>query len=507
MKLINFLFVILISFIYSCSLDSEIYNEILPENFPKTERDLESMVTPMYYPFRQLSSAGGHTDGVLIATDLTTDIAQCAWGDAYWGTLLYQEFYPQNTNLTDQFFKWYNYISKGTLIIKRIEDAKVDISEEKKKSYIAQVKCANGWLAYILYSLYGPIPIADIETLLNPESEIILERPTDEWMVGYIENNLKEAINYLPYPTEQSESDWGRFNKGLANMVLLKLYMLEKRWSDAIEVAHELMNTKYGYGLMKSYSDIFTLENERNKEIVYAVPCTNEAAQVWLPSVLTSDYPTHNTSIQKFGGYKLTWKFYDTFEKGDKRLNSIAAEYINVSGIVVNRENPGTSLERGALPIKYGEDPKSSGTDSSIDWVFYRYADVLLLLAEALNNENGYPVSECFDLVNDVRNRAGLKKIENSSSFEVELVNGESKVFDLSTKDGFNEFILAERGHELWFEGCRREDLIRHGKYYQAVVEKELYTGKSKPGYDRFPIPNSIIVESKGKVTQNEVYK
>lgn len=501
---------LLISMIYSCDLASEIYNEIIPDNFPKNEKDLEAMVTPMYAPFYAFSAAAGQANGVLVATEMTTDIGQCAWGDAYWGTLLYQEFYPQQNELTNQFFTWYNYISKGTLLINRIEESSVSVSDKVKQSYIAQVKCARGWLAYILYNLYGPVPVADLKILLNPKTEVILERPTDEWMVEFIETNLTEAINGgLPYPTEQSADDWGRFNKGLANMVLLKLYMMEKRWDDAVRVARELMKPEYGYSLMQSYADIFTLENERNSEIIYAVPCTYEAHQTWHPHVLPADFPTENSAIQKWGGYKVAWKFYDTFEQGDKRLARLYAEYISTDGIKVNRNNPGVGLERGAIPMKYGEDPKSTGIDCSIDWIFYRYADVILLLAEALNNQNSGPLRECYVLVNSVRERTGLKliNVDAPGAFQVDLVNGQKKVFELTTQSGFNEFILSERGHELWFEGCRRDDLIRHGKYYQAITEKELYTGKSKPGYERFPIPESIIIESKGKVVQNEAYK
>jgi starch-binding outer membrane protein, SusD/RagB family len=231
--------------------------------------------------------------------------------------------------------------------------------------------------------------------------------------------------------------------------------------------------------------------------------------------VVAPSYPLKNKAIQKWGGYKMTWKFYHTFERGDERLTRLIASYAGEDGLPYNEVLTGSEsdLKLGVLPIKYEEDPASIGTNNQIDWIVYRYADVLLLLAEALNRQNGGPTDECFNLVNQVRSRAGLTDAYRTNQFIVTTVKGSvlrpvTITYDLTTMEGFNEFVLAERGHELWFEGCRRQDLIRHGKYFEAVKNKVGFReGMSSEGRNHYPIPSWIIREGKGLIIQNDPYK
>ena len=91
----------------------------------------------------------------------------------------------------------------------------------------------------------------------------------------------------------------------------------------------------------------------------------------------------------------------------------------------------------GALPIKYGEDPDATGAESQIDWIVYRYADVLTLMAEALARNENAVTQEAVDLLNMVHTRAGLQAYATS---------------DFASVDTFLDAVLLERGHELWFE-------------------------------------------------------
>ena len=206
--------------------------------------------------------------------------------------------------------------------------------------------------------------------------------------------------------------------------------------------------------------------------------------------MLPYNYVTKNPAIAKYSGFRVYWSFYDTFEKGDERLNVLLGEYTGSDGKVYNRQNPGGAGEMGvgALPIKYGEDPTAVGNKSTIALVVFRYSDVLLLLAEAINRQNG-PTLEAVELVNKVRRRAGLDSLIESK---------------FSSKDVFNETILLERGHELFCEGHRREDLIRHGKFIEyAKLRPNTLAEDFKV---LFPIPQKYINEGKGIIVQNPGY-
>ncbi|WP_430972348.1 RagB/SusD family nutrient uptake outer membrane protein [Sunxiuqinia rutila] len=470
-------------------LEREDFNQIYPENFFQNEDDVKNASTAMYRLFHIYSYGGGGLYshgrfGVNIFTEVSTDIMACRWGDGgTWAAFNEHTWTAENTKgVSDSYYR-YNWLSKGEQIIKNIKESPV--TDDIKNRYIAQIEGLQGWLAYVLFDLYGGIPIADPEVLENFEEEIYLPRKTNAEMVSYIEGKLNSAAQYLPvsYPS----SDWGRITKGAAKTLLLKLYMHEKDWAKAEEVAREIMKPEYGYELLSDYKAVFAVETEINNETILAIPCNvSDFANGWAAHALLPDYPYAIAGAAKWGGYQMEWDFYNTYEANDKRLETIIGEY-EAGGVVYNQENHGDRLNLGAIPLKYGVDPSHIGDKAGNDVPVFRYADIILSLAEAINNINNGPTAEAYSLINMVRNRAGLDNLQAGLS-----------------KDAFNDALLLERGHEFYCEGHRRTDLIRHGKYVEyAKLKPNNGAAEHKVLY---PIPNSAITESKGAVVQNPGY-
>ena len=476
----------------SCELESEVYNVINEDLFPRNEKDAEALVTAAAYsPFRSHYYSGIFTvasGGIQTITEMSTDIGDCQWNDAVWPDVIFQNFRPSSGGVTN-FYKYRADISRMTRSFEKIES--VPMPQETKDRMIAEMHIARGWLTFLLYDLYGPIPIATAEQLANPLSDEIIPRPTKEWMIDFIEGELKAGIEGVPAHYDKTSTGYGRFTKALGYTILQKLYMHGGDWAKAVEAGREIMKSEYKLGLVTEYKDIFTLENEKNQEIIFAAQCSRSTnKQLWLAHVLSGVYPTHNTSIQKWGGYRVTWSFYNQFDQNDKRLEVLAGDFEGTDGKRYNEANPGTVMIKGALPVKYGEDPAAVGEESQVDWVVYRYADVLTLLAEAIVRQNESVTQEAVDLLNKTRKRAGIKEYTLS---------------DFTNTEEFYEKVLLERGHELWFEGHRRSDLIRHGKY---IEYSRKYKG-STTTQDHFvimPLPQSAIDEGKGKVIQNPGY-
>lgn len=478
----------------SCTdLESEMYDVINPTIFPQTEADADALVTAAAYsPFTSNWYDGLYTSargGLHVITEMTTDIGYCQWNDPVWPDMLQVNFTANSYGVTDPYSNYINSISKMTLTMERIAD--IDMDESTKARLNAELRCGRGWLAYLLYDLYGPIQVATSEMLNNPLNDEVAPRLSQSEMVEFIESDLKAAISVLPATYSKSSSNYGRFTRGLAYTVLMKLYMHEKEWAKAVECGRELMKDEYGYALMDNYKDIFTLENEGNSETIWACVCsTGVNAQLWLAHVLPSEYPTANENIQKWAGYRVLWNFYNTFDPADKRLEVLVGDFMGTDGVRYNQENPGSILASGALPVKYGEDPDATGEESQVDWIVYRYADVLTLLAEAIVRQGGSVTSEAVNLLNMVHTRAGLKAYTTS---------------DFSSVDDFLETVLTERGHELWFEGARRSDLIRYGKYIEYA---RTYRGSvtAQDYMNLMPLPQDVIDESKGQIAQNPGY-
>ncbi len=487
-------------------LDPIDYSEINPSNFPKSEEDLEALVLSCYYPLRGSWWDGIHTTserGVMFINDATTEILTGTWGVAQLCSEL--NFFPETQDVTWFYYKneepygYANKISRCTIVLDQIE--KSSVSEALKNRYSAEVRCARGMLSYILYDMYGPLAVAPVDVLLNPLSEQPLPRLAREEMVKFIEDDLAFAAEYLPYP---GATEYGKFSKGLAKMLLIRLYLHEtpvnREYYRQVEtLARELMDAKYGYRLMSDYPGMFELggQGSANQEIIWAIPSSNEGPNQnqWHMMVLPTDF-SQNGMGAGWGVCTSTWWFYDTFEEGDTRKTYLLDRYTNADGEVVDRNTDASFLATGPLALKYGYDPDvlGSGGYSNIDILIYRYADVYLSLAEALVMKPGATqgdYAEALGYVNTVRNRAKLKDL---------------KLQDVGTQEAFIDRLLTERSHEFWCEnGQYRADLIRHGKFVQRAVDvsQTPYANEYKEVY---PLPLAVITDGKGQIKQNPGY-
>lgn len=489
----------------SCELVSENYSDINTSIFPKTEDDADAITTSAAYSTFKNHAYGGLFNiatGIQIVSDEASDYGMCNWGwdhinYANWNTLTIS---GSGNWLTVESYAYVNNISKMTLTIDRLNQITMD--DARRQQYIAELRLGRGWLAFLLYDFYGPITIADLETLKNPIAEKILPRLSEEEMQTYIETELIEASKVLPANYKKGDINYGRFTAGLAHTVLLKFYMLTKQWEKAEAEGRELMKADYGFKLVTEYKDIFTLANEKNAEIIWACQSAKGYQEhKWQPHVLPNDYnfTTYLDKMTKWNGYKISWDFMDTFDPADKRLSTLASEYTNKDGVVHNKTNdktrPDAQLYLGAVPLKYEFDPACTGEDSQIDWIIYRYADVLTLTAEAMVRNGNTVTKEAVDLLNEVRTRS--------------LPGKEYSMQDLNSVDKFLKAVLDERGWELYFEGNRRQDLIRYGIFVKAIKEKAISMGKQTlvdENRCRFPIPQTIIDEGKGIIKQNPGY-
>lgn len=492
---INILIISLLSsvlFLSCTNLESEMYDTINPGIFPKNQKDAEALVTSAAYsPFRSAGYSGLFTvaaDGIQLMGDMTTDLGECQWLDSWWPDLLNFNFTTSSQNI----WKPYNYmndISKMTLTIERIKD--VPMPEDAKARLIAELHCGKGWLGYLLYDWFGPIQIATLEQLQNPLVDEIIPRLSQEEMVKFIETELLEAVKVLPPNYAASDPNYGRFTGGLAYTVLMKLYMHEKDWAKAENCGRELMKSEYGYQLVPEYADIFTLENEKNSEIIWACQSNRSGNMaMWQAHVLPSVYPTKNSSIQKWGGYRVPWEFYHTFDKADKRLKVLVGEFVGTDGVLYNEENQSNVLFKGAIPVKYSEDPAAVGEASQVDWIVYRYADILTALSEVIVRKNNVISQEAIDLLNTIRIRAGVQPYTMS---------------DFANVDDFLDKVLLNRGQEFWYEGLRRTDLIRYGKYIE-FAKKYKHSSSAADHMVLMPLPQNVINQGKGTVLQNPGY-
>lgn len=314
------------------------------------------------------------------------------------------------------------------------------------------------------------------------------ERLSDENFVKLIKDNVNEAMPYLPDPLEQDKSsEWGRMNTGIARMILMKLCMMEKDWKEAYKYAQEIIDMNC-YKLETDYMSIFSAANKRNLEEIYGIPrdaSVPNQGNTWHANSLPNLFPTGSVEVVKWGGYCIQWDFVHSFDKRDKRLGGIITEFTGLDGKLYNEQNPGAPLRKGAVALKYDIDPGHIGSGSNHDIIIYRYADVILSMAEILNELYG-PTKESLSYFNMIRPRTGLPNMEMPAS-----------------KDAFRDSIFIERGHEFYCEGQRYSDMVRMGKYVDWMKK---INPSVNPSMIRMPIADKYINEYQGKLIQNPGY-
>jgi hypothetical protein len=322
-------------------------------------------------------------------------------------------------------------------------------------------------------------------------SEPILARATDEEMRAFIESELLASVADLPDPGK--EEAFGRINKGVALSILAKYYLNTKQWQKAADACQQVMNFNY-YQLFAQYQNMFRVENEGNKEMIWVQPCRNEVNfGNWytagaLPANFKStaqipEYVWTSTMANFATQYKMRTAFTSTFDiTNDKRAVLLIRSYVNTSGATVNL----LSTADNVRSLKYW-DNNTVGNHSGNDIPVLRYADILLAKAEALNELNG-PTQQALDLINLVRTRAGIANLTLAVA---------------TSKEVLRDLILRERGWEFYSEGKRREDLLRHDKFISLAKARGITVAADK--HKLFPIPQTEM-DANTACEQNDGY-
>ncbi|RNC66721.1 RagB/SusD family nutrient uptake outer membrane protein [Proteiniphilum sp. X52] len=398
---IKYIFILLLGFHFlSCEgdLNPQLYGTITNEDAFKTPQDLEAATTALYYELRQ-KGWGPYlfTDGSSFVMDVAvTDewTTKWAWTNFLNGTWTTQEA------MAIRFYDWTApNITRCTYTIARIEECA--LSDEVKNEYISQIKALRAFFMFDLYRFYGPMPmIIEAERAINPDPDYRPERPSAESVEEFIRTELRTAADMLPVEWSQ----YGRITKGAALHYLLKYHMFKKEWQEALNIANEIIGLNY-YRLEENYADIFSAQNEGNRELIFVIRAEALAdyGNHTYANILPGDFASpHGNVVDGWNGHRMPWDFYDTFDENDKRRELAVVEYRTKSGSITNLRETG---DIGALPLKYGIDPEASGIWAGNDKVMDRYAEVLLFKAEALNELNG-PNEQSINLINDIRKRA-----------------------------------------------------------------------------------------------------
>ncbi|VXC15002.1 RagB/SusD family nutrient uptake outer membrane protein [Maribacter litoralis] len=324
-----------------------------------------------------------------------------------------------NEQVTSVWSESYKVISNCNVILSRIDGVEMDT--DLKARITGEALFIRSLMFYHLAIAFGNIPL-QLEPFVSGDELTQVDQTT---VLNQLIVDLAEAETGLP--VAYSGSDVGRATKGAAATLLAKVLLTTGDDTAAATVLRRIISD-YGYELLDDYADLWGVGNENNAESIFEIQYISGG--IGQGSLFTNDF-SPSTDLQTgsgFGRNRPTISLMEAYEEDDLRYDpSMGDTYVNLEGETIEAR----------YVKKFWSDPAIEN-DSDINFVVFRYADVLLMLAEALG-ESG----ESYDLINEVRRRAGLEDI------------------DASTPGSFEEKLLNERRVELAFENHRWPDLKR----------------------------------------------
>jgi starch-binding outer membrane protein, SusD/RagB family len=476
----------------SCTnLDEVVYSEIPVDQFFKTEKQLIANAGRAYTKLQKYGTEQSlWTLNMQVSDECCVPVnANGSWAEERYKQLQYQEFSASNKLIK----KGWDFCFDGIATCNEViyETNLSDIEFDGKDSILAEVKVLRAFYYYCALDGWGNLPYSVDYT--DTSYPVQKDRAT---MFNFIVSEIKDNIDLLD--EVPSSENYGRVTQGTAYTLLAKMYLNAKEWtgtemwSEAEDACYQVIS-KGHYQIEDDYATNFSADNEGSNEnifsIVYSTVYTesdNNAFIIYMLTLPSASCKTFNIPASPWDGFVCQPDFFQLYDSTDIRREDtwLYGQQYNQKDEVMDsviftpifdesKYTTGRGKYDGAKLCKwaYQTDGLLTGDQVSMDndFAVFRYADVIMMYVEALVRQNR--TSEAVNLADfqKIRTRAGLAPYTESQLTLDEL--------------------LAERGREFSWEGCRRQDLIRFGKFQDAWW--------AKPATDEtvklYPIPTEVL--------------
>jgi hypothetical protein len=459
---------------------------LAPENFYKTSADAVAAVNGVYEQVKWM-----HWLGYWYMSDVAADdiIATPNFGSDGHRMADYI-FDSREWPLGDVWGSAYTVINRANAVVDRVPAITMD--ETLKNRLVGEARFLRALAYFTLVRFYGDVPLLEHE--VQSLGDLDISRTPMADVYTFIVADLDAASTALP--ASYAGGDIGRVTAGAAKGLLAKVYLNQADYQNAARVAGEIINSGQ-YALLPNWKDNFSVSKElTNSESIFEINYDGTldpgAGSVHTLFSLPAAYPGGDA----YGLMQLMPSLVALYGANDQRGNHgtfMLSPYTDLEGRVVD-----FNLPDGAAFAKYLDETNPQNMNSrgwaqqNNNWIILRYADVLLMYAEAVN-EGGTATGMSKDAaLNAVRTRAGIGS-----------VNG-------LAQDVFRDSLRTERRREFVFEGQRWFDLSRWGILDAAIMAKtteiaNLFPGETTPhGVPSLlmPLPQSQL-DLSSKLTQN----
>lgn len=462
--------VILLSLLSSCSesfLNQSPISDMNEEDFFESEEDFELAVNAAY---QTLYTIYGPVGPLAYAEQMSDD---CTLFHVSGNTTHKFQFknytlLADNTYVADFWNDYYNSLYIINTVIKKLSVSSLD--DNLRTGYEAEMRFLRAWYYFDMVRFWGDMPL--LTTPVTAKESYSIGRTSEREVYAQIVTDLVFAENNLPLRSGQSRT--GQATKGAAGGLLGKVYLTLGEKSNAITYLKKVIDSEE-YELLPEYSHLWDLEHENSKEALFEVQyirgTNTPASNYW-----QSFSPFENTMNHGGGMNQVTEDLWNEYEQGDERRSiSVNNGYYEASGAWVDALFPKKWTDENSIYI-------SPSYRSENNFIALRYADILLMYAEATGDEA---------YLNEVRRRAGMSEWGSA-----EYPTDKYPTLDLAVEH--------ERRSELALEFHRWFDLKRTNRAIPVLGEAK---GKIIEEWQLLlPIPQSVIDQNPDLITQNTGY-
>ncbi|KAA6334765.1 RagB/SusD family nutrient uptake outer membrane protein [termite gut metagenome] len=483
-------FIVSAFFAGACTdLDEKLYDRVPMDDYGKTQSEIQTIVGGAYATLRGFSDndqGGTHCyptcEYVFFLAECVSDEACIPTRGTDWydgGRYQQTQFHTWDANNIMILSAW-KYCFQGIANVNSIiyQVSQSELSDEEKDVVSAELRGIRAYYYTLLLDQFGNVPV-----VIDFEQTGLPENSTRSKVFDFVEKELTGIMDKLP-----SGVLYARFTQNVANALLARIYLNaevytgETRWQQCLDACDKIS----GYVLEPDYFESFKTVNEKSRETIFAIPYDHKEGTVGNYLASMTFHYNQKFAFSPTGTYQWCGNgicaqpgLYSSFDENDMRRKSLLiGEQINLatgSTVMMDNGNPLIYTEdienytnalqnEGARLYKY-EVQSDEQWERDNDWVLIRYAEILMMKAEA-SLRLGYE-GNALSYVNEVRSRAGLSGLGTVSL----------KALD------------EEWMHEFVFEGLRRTVNIRFGTFFEPWWEKE-----ATPAYRGiYPIPQTVL--------------
>jgi tetratricopeptide (TPR) repeat protein len=387
----------------------------------------------------------------------------------------------------------YQGIRWANVVIEKVPAISMDTTLRNR--YLGEARFLRGLFYFDLVRAWGGVP-----EVTSPDPPLHLVRTSSDEIYSLIILDLKYAEAHLTLKSELSNTDKGRATIGAADALLAKVYLFQKDYVNAEQYALKVIQSNE-YSLEPRFKDANGVDGNNGVESIFEIGALGVEDFNGGGAQYANTQGVRGSPNRGWGFNRPSIDLRKSFEPGDPRLKGTIIDLGDtIDGVYIKGDpdpanDPVIILNQDGDTINiqcYNRKVWTPGDDTPSQWAHHRrlirYADVLLMAAEALN-ENGKQ-TEALTYLNQVRERAR----EGNSSILPDIT--------VTDQNLLRDKILLERRHELALEGERFWDLIRTGKAATVLGPLGFIAGKN----ELLPIHQSEIDISQGSLTQNPNY-